>query len=80
MLGELKYKVHGQQRGFIAVLLDSEPPILEEEYPLHECNEISQLSSMLRKSLVPFRGIDVDKIRNYFGRRCIIIDVLTYTL
>ncbi len=64
---ELEYSVPGG-KGFLGALLGSEPSIIGEEFPLHDPRQIADLSGMLKQSFLPLRGIDVDKIRNYFGK------------
>jgi hypothetical protein len=54
-------------KGFVAALLESNPPIIEEEFPLHDKEQICDISRMLKRSFIPLKGIDVEKIRNYFG-------------
>ena len=51
-----KFKVE-ENKGFLTALLNSKPQLIAEE-----------LSSMLKFSFVPdFRGLNLGKIRNYFG-------------
>lgn len=63
---ELKYEVPSG-KGFITALVSSSPSIVEEEFPLHDSEQVADLSRMLKLSFLPLKGIDVDKIRNYFG-------------
>lgn len=69
-------------KGFLSALLDSSPPIIREAFPLHDSEEKNDLVRMLKLSLIPMRGIDVDKIRNYFGKMwlvtslCLIICII----
>ena len=63
----MKFTVAGG-KGLIAGLLASSPPIIEEEFPLHNCEAILDLDRMLKLSFTPLKGIDVHKIRNYFGK------------
>lgn len=54
--------------GFLTGLRLCKPPLIEEVYPLHEQEECQQLMSMLLWSLVPTKLLDVQRIRNYFGK------------
>ena len=40
---------------------------MSEAFPLHGQDETRALGRMLRSSLLPFRGLDINKIRSYFG-------------
>ncbi len=64
---ELKFEVP-TGKGFLSSLLESSPPLVEENFPLHQPRELASLGRMLSQSLLPFRGIHVDRIRDYFGR------------
>ena len=58
-------------KGFLASLHDSSPPLIFEEFPLHSPGEMEELKKMWRRSLIPWKGIKVEKIRHYFGGLCI---------
>jgi len=54
-------------KGFLSALMTSNPPILGDHFPLHDNKVIRELDKMLQKSSVPFSGVDVNALRNYFG-------------
>lgn len=56
--------------GFLTGLRLCKPPLIEEVYPLHEQEECQRLMSMLLWSVVPTKLLDVQHIRNYFGKMC----------
>ena len=57
-----------ENKGFLTALQSSEPAVIHEAYPLHNTEEIKELSTMLKYSFVPSKWLSLDKIRNYFGR------------
>ena len=61
-----KYNLQGQT-GFLTALLNSNPPVIAEAYPLHSQDVRKELSTMWKSSFIPFSGLNIDKIRNYFG-------------
>ena len=63
-----KYKHNLQQQtGFLTALLNSNPPVIAEAYPLHSPDACKELSTMWKASFIPISGLNLDKIRNYFG-------------
>jgi len=70
-----KFKVE-ENKGFLTALLNSKPQLITEAYPLHNQSTCKELSSMLKFSFVPdFRGLNLGKIRNYFGM-CFIYELV----
>lgn len=57
-----------ERDGFLTGLRLCKPPVIEEVYPLHEQEECQRLMSMLLWSLLPTKLLDVQHIRNYFGK------------
>ena len=77
---EHKFKVEGK-KGFLTALLTSKPQLVAEAYPLHNQDTCKELSSMLKCSFIPdFRGLNLGKIRNYFGMSFIYKWVATYNI
>ena len=58
-----------ENKGFLTALQSSEPAVIHEAYPLHNPEEINELSTMLKYSFIPTKSLNLDKIRNYFGKR-----------
>ena len=56
-----------EKKGFLSFLQSCDPCLVEEAYPLHNQDSIKDLSQMLKSSFIPLKGLNVDKIRNYFG-------------
>lgn len=54
-------------KGFLASLHSSCPCLIEEDFPLHNPREMEELKKMWWRSLIPLKGIKVEKIRRYFG-------------
>ena len=49
--------------------MSSDPPIIEEAYPLHEICEKQKLSQELKRCLIPSRDLNITMIRKYFGKK-----------
>lgn len=60
-------------RGLLTALLRSKPAVVEEAYPLHNWKEITELSNMFKLSFIPMRGLNLDRIRNYFGMPALLL-------
>lgn len=58
---------HEHEKGFISSLLSGKVPVLEDAFPLHVTSERKGLSAQLKWSLLPWKRLNVDSIRNYFG-------------
>lgn len=56
-----------ERKGFLTALQSSQPAIVSEAFPVHGQDETRALGRMLRSSLLPFRGLDINRIRSYFG-------------
>ena len=57
-----------ERKGFLSALQGSRPAaIVGEAYPLHSRDETRTLGRMLRSSLLPFKGLSINRIRDYFG-------------
>ena len=57
-----------KEMGYLSWLQSGKHPVLEEAYPLHVPKERRALSSKLKWSLMPWRKLEVDSVRNYYGR------------
>ena len=53
------------RKDFLTALTNSTPPVIKESYPLHYRQEKGELITMLKYS--PLRGLNLAKIRSYFG-------------